>query len=566
MDNAWITMKHLLWLFCGMACCISACGGTPPEPADLILHNARIVTLDKNDTIAEAVAIRDGKIAAVGADADIRALAGPDTEQYDLGGRTVIPGLADNHYHGIGGGPGVDLSRARRLQEVLDAIAQRAKEAGPGEIIATNSDWHEGQLAEARLPLRDDLDRAAPDHPVVVVRGGHEYILNSAALRRWRITRATPEPAGGRIGRYPDGRLNGELVDRAKELVTLPESGPPDFEARVEALAGEYRTLNAAGLTSIRYAGATPELYRAIQTLKERNRLTMRVNFLFRVPASATPDSLDRIIAGWGVTPDEGDAWLRVGGVKLGVDGGYEGGLMREPYEEPWGKRGTFYGLQTMPTAAYTDIVASLNRRGWRVATHAVGDAAIDLVLDAYERANAEQSIRGRRWVVEHGFIPRPGHFPRMRQLGLAVTAQHHLYVAGPSLIKYWGRDRAGMVTPVRMYIDEGIPVSSGTDAPVNPYNPFWTLYHFITRQTINAGVLGEALHISRLEALRIATSGYAHLTFEEDVKGSIEPDKFADLTVLSEDILTCDEDAIEDMTAVMTVVGGRVVYDGRDE
>ena len=221
---------------------------------------------------------------------------------------------------------------------------------------------------------------------------------------------------------------------------------------------------------------------------------------------------------------------------------------MREPYEEPWGQKGTFYGLQTMPTDTYVELVRKLNQRGWRVATHAVGDAAIDLVLDAYEKANQERSIVDRRFAIEHGFIPREDQFPRMKALGLHVTAQDHLYLAAPSLVKYWGAGRARWVTPLRAYIDAGIPVSLGTDTPVVPYPPLWVLYHFITRDTISAGVMGEDQKVSREEALRAMTLGGAALTFEEGVKGTLEPGKLADLVVLEEDILTCEPERIRDM------------------
>ena len=163
----------------------SACAPTPAgPPPDLIAYNGHIVTLDALSTEAEAVAVAEGRVVAVGTDARIRALAGPETEEIDLARRTVVPGLADNHFHGLGGGGGVNLSQVRSLQDVHDAIAARVAETAAGQIIRTNSDWHEGQLVEQRLPYRDDLDRAAPDHPVVVVRGGHEYVLNSAALAR----------------------------------------------------------------------------------------------------------------------------------------------------------------------------------------------------------------------------------------------------------------------------------------------------------------------------------------------------------------------------------------------
>ena len=233
---------------------------------------------------------------------------------------------------------------------------------------------------------------------------------------------------------------------------------------------------------------------------------------------------------------------------------------MREPYEEPWGENKTFRGLQTIDTERYVAAVRAFNQQDWRVATHAVGDAAIDLVLNAYEKANAERSIVGRRWSIEHAFIGRPDHLPRMKALGLAISAQNHLYLAGPSLVKYWGATRAGITTPVKMYLDAGLPVSSGTDAPVVPYPPLWTIYHFVTRDTISGGVLGADQRISRQQALRLATINNAWLMMEEQTKGSIEPGKLADLVVLNEDPLTCPEPRLRDAKVLATMVGGKVV------
>jgi predicted amidohydrolase YtcJ len=195
------------------------------------------------------------------------------------------------------------------------------------------------------------------------------------------------------------------------------------------------------------------------------------------------------------------------------------------------------------------------------VATHAVGDAAIDEVLTAYEAANAERSIVGKRWTIEHGFIPKPDQFPRMKALGLVISAQNHLYLAGPSLVTYWGPTRAAWTTPVRAYLDHGFVVAGGTDSAVVPYPPLWVIYHFVTRDTISGGVLGADQKITRAEALRVETINNAFLTFEERLKGSIEPGKLADLVVLPEDILTCPEKRIEQMQILMTMVGGKVVY-----
>jgi len=531
------------------------------KPPDLVIVNAKVYTVDQAFSTAEAVAIADGKFTAVGTNADVRKLAGPSTKVLNLAGKTVIPGLADDHLHNAGGGEGVDLSRTRSLAEVLAHIGDAVKRAGPGEVVTTNADWHEAQLKEQRLPYRKDLDSVAPATPVVVVRGGHEYILNSAALRKWNITKDTPAPAGGQISRDSAGELNGELVDRAKGLVKLPPARKLD-EAYFLA---EHKKLNAAGLTSIRYPGASAEQYRILKSLHDKGLLTMRVNQLMRAFEADTPDKLRAAIASWGVKQGEGDEWLRIGGVKLGVDGGFEGGWMTKPYAGDFSQGGEFRGINTVKQQPYTDMVVELSRQGWRVATHAVGDAAIDEVLAGYEAANAAKSIVGRRWTIEHGFIPRADQFPRMKKLGLVISAQNHLYLAGPSLVKMWGRDRAAWVTPMRAYLDQGFTVAGGTDSSVVPYPPLWVFYHFVTRDTISGGPMGIDQRISREDALRMVTRNHWYLTFEEDTKGVIAAGRFADLVVLPEKWNAVPAKRIEQMHVMMTMVGGKVVYRDAD-
>ena len=544
------------------ACAAALVGAQAPAapPADLVLFNGRVITVDRGFTIASAVAITGERIVAVGDNAAVRAHAGSNTRLIDLRGRAVIPGLMDNHLHGAGGGPGVDLSRARSLEYVNAAIRQRVGKTPSGAVIVSNSDWHEAQLKEQRLPLRDDLDRVAPTHPVVLIRGGHEYILNSAALTKWAIDEKTKEPEGGRLTRYPDGRLNGELVDTARAFVKLPPPPPQSLDQRIASHVADYDKLHAAGLTTVRHPGISVDEYRLLEEMKRRGTLSMRINALLRPGGGAA--AIEKALDASGLHQGDGDARLRVGGVKLAVDGGFEGGLMRTPYEEPWGEHGAFRGLQTMDRDAFIEAVRMLNRGGWRVATHAVGDAAIDLVLDAYERAHQDRSIADRRWSIEHAFIGRPDHLPRIKALGLTMSVQDHLYLAGPSLVRYWGRERAALTTPVRMYLDAGLPVSSGTDAPVVPYPPLWTLYHFVTRDTIAGGVLGPDQRITRQEALRIATMGNAWLMQEEADKGSIESGKLADLVVLSDDPLTAPEPRVRDATVLLTIVGGKIVHD----
>jgi len=555
--------RIVLLLAALVAACASA-PATPPGPAaDLVLYNGKIVTVDAQFSIAQAVAIRGDRFVAVGANDAIRRLAGATTRQVDLGGRTVIPGLIDGHLHNAGGGPGLDLSRVRSIDELLRAVEAKAKGAAAGELIVSNSDWHEAQLHEKRLPHLKELDRVAPNNPVVLVRGGHEFIINSAAAARWNITPGTPSPAGGEIGHESDGSLNGELVDTARGLVKLP----PPAKLTAEAIEAQMKLLNAAGLTGIRvpgsfqFGGDQVATYRMFQSLQREGRLTMRVNYLMRIFDFSSVDKVKALIASWNIRPDEGDEWLRIGGMKTLVDGGFEGGHMREPYAEPFGRGGTFKGIEVVPPSQYVPVVRELNRLGWRVATHAVGDAAVDEVLDAYEAADRDQSIKGKRWTIEHFFIAAPDQFPRVRALGIAISAQDHLYLAAPSMAKYWGRSRAERVTPVRTFLDQGFLVAGGTDSPVIPYNPFWSIYQFITRDTISDGVYGPSERITREEALRVYTINNARLTFEENLKGSIEAGKLADLVVLSADYLTVPEKAIESLKPVATLLGGRFVH-----
>ena len=427
----------------------------------------------------------------------------------------------------------------------------------------SNSDWHESQLKEDRLPLRRDLDRVSPSTPVVLIRGGHEYILNSAALAKWHITKGTADPDGGQVSKYADGEPNGELVDTARNLVTLPPAPKMTLDEQIVEQQSQFAKLNAAGLTSVRFGGVSITQYRLFEEMKRRGVLTMRVSALIFGPrgGAASAAGVRAVIEGSGLQPNEGDEWVRVAGIKLMVDGGFEGGLMREPYAEPYGKHGAFKGIQVTPADRYAEMVKEINRLGWRAATHAVGDTAIEQVIAAYEAANAERSIVGKRWALEHGFLPANGHVGRLKALGVILTAQNHLYLAGPSMARYWGPARAARVTPVRSYLDGGVMTAAGTDSGVVPYPPLWTFYHFVTRKTIGGQVMGADQKITRPEALRLATVNNAYLNFEEQVLGSLEPGKLADFIVLSDDILTVAESRIERMDVLMTVVGGKTVH-----
>jgi predicted amidohydrolase YtcJ len=532
------------------------------QTADLVVVNAKVFTAREGAPLTQAFAVKDGKFIAVGATAAVRARIGPETKIIDAGGHFVVPGLADGHFHNEGGGKGVDLSATRSLADLIAAISKAVAAAKPGDLVVSNSDWHEAQLKEQRLPLATELDGVSPANPVVLVRGGHDYILNSAALRHWNISKDTPVPEGGAITRGADGMLTGELVDNAKRLVSLPPPAP----VTVEDVLTTQRKVNAYGITSVRIPGSYKgEFFQALDAILAARRageLTLRYTVYLPGFGTRDPARIRELIAKSPLKQGEGDEWVRMGGVKMLIDGGFEGGHMSQPFAGEYGKGGTFYGLTVVPPQDFTAVVKTINDLGWRVATHAVGDAAIDEVLDAYEAADAEHSIAGKRWTIEHAFVSRPEQLPRMKKLGLILSVQDHLYLAAPALKNYLGAARAARITPVKTYLDAGFLVVGGTDSPVVPFNPFFELYHFLTRDTITDGVYGaEEAVASRETLLRMITINYAKLTGEADIKGSIEPGKLADFAVLSEDQLTVAPEKTPATHALLTYVGGREVY-----
>ncbi len=538
---------------------LAGCINTPTSPssvvADAVFTNGKVVTVDARSSIAQAFAVKDGKFIYVGTTSQAMAYAGPATRVVDLKGRTTIPGLADSHLHTAGGGAGIDLSKTRSLADVFAKLADAARVARPGDVLVSNSDWHEAQFSEQRLPSAAELETAAPNIPVVLVRGGHSYFLNNTALAKYGITTATPVPAGGAIPVGPDGKLTGEITDTAKPLVKLP----PSLPLTLADLENQQKILNSYGLTSIRVPGISVADYRKFQQLRDTGRATVRYSILIRPRNLADFKSS---VFDAGIKQDEGDDWVRMWGIKIAVDGGFEGGLMTKAYEGALGDGGKYFGLRTVDQATFNDYVTGLNRLGWRAAVHAVGDAAVDEVLEGLERANAEKDITRGGWTIEHAFITRPDQYPRIRRLNLNLSVQDHLYLAAPVLKGYWGMARASQVTPVKTYLDEGFMLAGGTDSPVIPLSPFWVMYHFITRDTISDGVYGANQAVTSRDAvLRMMTINNARLTGEEAVKGSIEAGKFADFAVLSADYLSVPAKQIESLKAVATYIGGKLVY-----
>ncbi|PYM15439.1 MAG: hypothetical protein DMD81_15040 [Candidatus Rokuibacteriota bacterium] len=542
----------------------------PGDVPDVVLLNARVRTMSAAAPLAEAIAVKHGRIMAVGDTAAIRALAGAGTVQHDLAGLTVIPGFYDSHNHLRQTGLNffaVNLAGARTIAEVLAAIKARAAITPSGEWVVASSRWHESQLGESRFPTRVELDQVAPNHPVMIPRGGHNRVVNSLAFARAGITRDTPNPPGGTYVRdQATGELTGHVIGAAAFMRIQRLLPSPTSAREREALVNAIKAYHAAGITSVIEPGLEPREIAAFQRLAQSGELTVRVNAMLRIFPGTTQDELERALAtvrGVGVTTGFGDEWLRLGGIKFTADGGVETSYLKEPFahaDDPSSPRGK-------PHASVDNMRAVCllaNELGWQMGIHCVGDAAIEQVLDAYGAAHAVSPLTGKRWTLIHMMRARPEQLQRAKTMGLVITAQQPLmYALAGGFVKYWGSTRTAECEPLRMYLDSGLPVGGGSDSPVTPYQPLLGLWSSVTRETQLAGVQGAEWAIPMADALRWYTLGSAHTAFEDDLKGTIEPGKLADLVALSVDPFAASPTEVRDAKVLLTMVGGRIVHDG---
>ena len=541
---------------------------TPSGPAELILRNARVLTMDAAQPEAQAVAVAGDQILAAGSLADVQRFAVGSTVTHDLRGGFVMPGFHDSHNHLLFTAYSatlVDLSATRTIGDVLSQMRERAEFTPPGEWVLSSGRWHETQLEEKRFPRREELDTALPDHPVMIQRGGHNIVVNSRAFQLAGVAEDVANPEGGTFVRDPTtGRLNGHVIDAAMRPLRaqVPRPTLAEHEAALVAMQAQY---NAAGLTSVLDPGLEPPEMAAYRALRDRNELTLRVNMMWRLQPAFDDAALQRCLAAidsGAVSIDADDPWVRTTAIKLGMDGGVEAGLYREPYahpDDPAHPR----GLPLISAENFAAVCTTAARQGWQVGTHCVGDAAIDQVLDGYEAADHVVSINGLRWTLIHMMYAREDHWERVNRLGAVITAQQPLqYTLADGFRHYIGPERARDIEPLRMYLNRATqPVGGGSDSPVTPFQPLVGIWSSVTRATDRAGIQGPEWAISVDEALRMYTLGSAWCAFDEDVKGSLTPGKFADMVVLDQDPRAVELDAIRELKVERTYVGGRVVF-----
>jgi len=565
-------------------------------PPDTILHHGTIYTVDARDSVIEALAIKDGHIIATGSSQDILALAGLGTRCLDLAQRAVVPGFVDGHPHMDGVGirtlkPSFD--GVTSIDDVLAVIQREAAARKPGDWIVCNPLASEpeafafpGALREGRWPNRHDLDKVAPDHPIYIeppaLIAPGIAIANSAAIRAAGITAASTVPAGVEIETDASGQPTGIFRDFnfpklmpdtygtiRPDRALFPMLPPFDQAYMNRAVEAGMHAFNRAGVTAIYEGHGIPKpQQRAYVDLWQRGRLSVRTYFVISWPNSffldkdkgqALIDETALYAAGEGF----GDDLLRFGGLGYSFDSATAIGacLMREPYV---GARGyAWHGVQHCPDEAFREGLFRAARANLRVQVQCAGGGAIDKVLGMFEAIDREIPIAGKRWVIEHCQFPSAENMATCRKLGVvATTTANFLWNYDSVYLRCFGEGMSGDAIPLRDWIDAGVMVTQCTDG--RPYDPIFTFWQSLARR---GGVTGRSFglprqKISRAEALRLATYNPAYAAFWEHRIGSIEPGKLADLTVLSDDIMTMPEDHIPDAKVLATLLAGQPVHD----
>ena len=517
---------------------------------DLILTNGKIITVDDEFSIRDTVIVDDGRILETGG-AELT-LKYQSEETVDLQGKVLMPGFNDSHTH-IRGRPQryIELGDVSSISEIQDLIRTKITEIGEGEWV-TGYGWSEDELEEGRRPLRADLDAAAPNNPVILTRaGGHSAVVNSSALNRADVSLATPQPEGGVIERGQDGQLNGVIRER-QELVgrLVPDS---TYEELIASLETNLNDLLRLGITSITDASKPPGQFAMWEELYGTAKLPLprsQVQFQW-----FDVDGINDVKARVG----KGTDFLKIGPIKVFADGGFTGPAAYTL--EPYRNQGEYRGYLNMPPRELAAHLNEIHDAGWQIGIHAIGDAAIVMVVNILADALERNPREDHRHYLNH-FSMRPP------ELTMDLMAEHQIHITQQPNFTYTleGRYvdnldgwRLQHNNPLRSPMDHGIKVAISSD--ILPIGPMVGIYAAVTRKGMTGTVYGADEAITREEAIRAYTATGAYLNFEEDIKGSIEPGKFADMIVLSDDILSVTDEQIMDIQVLGTYVDGKLVY-----
>jgi len=533
---------------------------TRQQSADLVLKNAKIWTVNSQQPEAEALAVQNGKIVAVGSTAEIEKWLGKETRVIDAAGKRAVPGFTDAHTHFITGGQSlitIDLRDCENEQVFLDKLKTYADKLPAGRWI-TGGNWDHERAFNGVLPTRQMIDKVTPNNPVAINRtDGHMLLANSLAIKLAKITAETKSPEGGVIVKDKTGAPTGIFKDAAMDLIyaVVPAATP---EVLDEALAAAMKYAREVGVTSIHDMLGWNDWY-AYDRMRSQGKLTVRVSAYFPI------STWEKVVALRDATKN--DEWLRVGGLKGFVDGslGSATALMFEPFADDPTNRGT-YVSDWFPEGVMYQHVKAADSAGLQVVVHAIGDSANSEMLDIYERVENENGPKDRRFRIEHAQHLHPKDIARFKTLGVIPSMQpYHCIDDGRWAEKRLGAERSKTTYAFRSLLDTNANLSFGSDWFVAPLDPIQGIYAAVTRQTLNGdhpnGWIPEQ-KISVAEAVRCYTLNDAYAEFAEKEKGSLEIGKWADFVMLSDDIFAIEPRKIREVKVVTTVVGGKVVFD----
>jgi len=542
-----------------------SCGGAP-EPADLVITGGRIVTMDPSMPEVEAIAARGQKIVAAGNAAEVAKLIGETTEVIELAGALAVPGLIEGHGHFTGLGRSrmiLDLTRVENFEDIVEIVASAVSEAGPGEWILGRG-WHQEKWSStpepnvSGLPYHHALSDVSPANPVFFTHAsGHAAMVNAVALELAGIVDDTPDPTGGEIVRDADGRAIGVLRETAEDLVGAHLQSDPDEATLRKMIDLASRECLANGITSFQDAGSSFALVELLKTMAEKGELPLRL----WVMLSEDNESLAEGLPGYEVYR-AGDAYLTVGGIKRWIDGalGSHGAWLLEPYTD----LPTSTGLNIVTPEELRETARLALEYRLQLCSHAIGDRANRTTLDVYEEAyETIPEPRDLRWRIEHAQHLHPDDIARFAEIGVVAAMQPiHCTSDGPWVPVRLGEDRSRTGAYVwRDLFESGAVIASGTDVPVEPVDPIPSFHAAVTRRMADGSAFYPNQVMTRMEALYARTLGAAYASFEEDIKGSLEIGKLADVTVFSRDILAVPVDEILETEVVYTIVGGVVRY-----
>ncbi|MGG0658218.1 amidohydrolase [Rummeliibacillus pycnus] len=530
--------------------------------ANIVFLNGEVITVDGQDSIQEALAISDNKILAVGSNDEMKGFIGDSTQVIDLDGKSLLPGIIDAHLHLVMYGafqlnisckePGMDS-----IDAILTALKERAANTPKGQWIRAWG-FNENTVKEKRYPTLEELDAISTDHPINITRTcGHIGVVNSVALQLAGIDETTPNPQGGVIEKDAQGKLTGRIIENA--YMKLNEQAAYTNKEIDQAIQIAQQHFLEVGITSVHEAGTfTKESFRSLQLASQKGDLKIRVYAVIASLNDCTQFTLNMMESG--VVTGTGNEFFKVGPAKLFTDGSSTGPTIatREGYTSNPEDHGILYYTED----EIYEVLGKAHELGYQITVHAQGDKAIELYLNVVERALKENPRENHRHRIEHAGISSPDLQERMKELKMIpIPNPPFPYEFGESYLTNYG-ERTDYMYPARDFIDQGIIAAAGSDSPVTTYNPFIGIHEAVNRVTANGNPFGEKQKIDVLEAIRLYTYNGAYASFEEDIKGSLEPGKLADVIVLDRSILKTPPQELKDIQVELTVLDGETLFE----